>query len=358
MKYAIYIVNIINQSNQLVLAVFRRLIFKKIVHSNVQKILVIRKGTIGDHVVCQPIYIGLRAYFNDAQIHLLTSNGGNAYAHISKLPENKLFDKYFNFEDFSTSELRNLISKEKYTLAIELPQDVDTQYTQIRNMFFFRFCGIPYGIGWHATNHYVFKKQQYLATNHLRQFEKHRVTLKNQGLKIDFKETYLPIQKQPTRNIVAIAPGAKILAKTWPLENYKLIAKQINQLGFEVAIIGSKEDGRNWENTTYSNYCGTMTVDETRVFLGSCKLLICNDSGPMHLTYSVETPLIALFGTRNYPKTWWPPENPKYLVLHKPNPSNPLAFIQKRNSKLDNQIDKNLLSISVEEVMKAFKVLI
>ena len=75
------------------------------------KILIVRKGTIGDHIVCQPIYLAIKNQFSNAQLHLLTSNGGNNYAHISNLPEATLFDKTFNFDDFNKKELMAMLKR-------------------------------------------------------------------------------------------------------------------------------------------------------------------------------------------------------------------------------------------------------
>jgi ADP-heptose:LPS heptosyltransferase len=46
-----------------------------------------------------------------------------------------------------------------------------------------------------------------------------------------------------------------------------------------------------------------------------CKLVISNDTGPMHLAYAVGTPLIAIFSSRDYAGKWFPPENGKNIVF-------------------------------------------
>ena len=54
------------------------------------------------------------------------------------------------------------------------------------------------------------------------------------------------------------------------------------------------------------NLCGRLTPRETAAVLGRCALLICHDSGPMHLAASQKTPCVALFGNFNAPRRWFP----------------------------------------------------
>jgi ADP-heptose:LPS heptosyltransferase len=54
------------------------------------------------------------------------------------------------------------------------------------------------------------------------------------------------------------------------------------------------------------NLCGTLSPRETAAALRHCKLLVCHDSGPMHLAATQQTRCIALFGNYNRPRKWYP----------------------------------------------------
>ena len=67
--------------------------------------------------------------------------------------------------------------------------------------------------------------------------------------------------------------------------------------------------------------------------------------------HSINTPLVVLFGSRNYPKTWWPPERDNVVVIHHAMANNPVAFINLEHTKKAVKNCGNLESITVEEVL-------
>lgn len=322
------------------------------------KILIVRKGTIGDHVVCQPFYLAFKKIFENAQIDLLTSNGGNEYAHIKNLPEQSLFTNTYNFEDYSLKVLHKKLATQQYSLVIEFPQDLDTLYTQIRNMFFYKSCGIRYGLGWSIGNSYFFKNYRYFNIPQLRQFEKHKETLFKQGFLHEISEIYLDTERAgvntfdlPSQYIV-IVPGAKFFAKTWDVNKYQTVAKALVNKGYQVVILGSAKEGETWSSLSgVTNLAGKTSIEAMKEIIKNALLFIGNDSGPMHLAYSVNTPVIALFGSRNYAKSWWPPERENIVVIHKASSKNPVGFINLEYSSKAISICKNLQSISVEQVL-------
>jgi ADP-heptose:LPS heptosyltransferase len=54
------------------------------------------------------------------------------------------------------------------------------------------------------------------------------------------------------------------------------------------------------------NLSGTLTPRETAAALRRCRLLVCHDSGPMHLAATQQTRCVALFGNYNRPRKWYP----------------------------------------------------
>ena len=103
---------------------------------------------------------------------------------------------------------------------------------------------------------------------------------------------------------IAIQPGARWPTKCWPTPNYtalvRLLAQQYPDVCF--AVMGSGEDRTRGEAVKAAaqervlNLCGETSLPEMMEWLRLCKLMITNDTGPMHVAAALGVPLIALFG--------------------------------------------------------------
>jgi ADP-heptose:LPS heptosyltransferase len=67
------------------------------------------------------------------------------------------------------------------------------------------------------------------------------------------------------------------------------------------------------------NLAGRLSVAELAALLARCRLLVSNDSGPVHVAAAVGTPVIAIFGRnqRGLSPRRWRPLGEGHAVLHK-----------------------------------------
>lgn len=68
------------------------------------------------------------------------------------------------------------------------------------------------------------------------------------------------------------------------------------------------------------NLIGRLSLKELAACLRRTRVVITNDSGPMHLAAAVGTPVVALFGTEDagsHPRRWGP-WGSGHTVIHKP----------------------------------------
>jgi len=103
---------------------------------------------------------------------------------------------------------------------------------------------------------------------------------------------------------IALQPGARWENKRWPAEYFadlvRLLARQFTDARF--AILGAKEDRPRGELIAEAepqrclNLCGRTSLPEMVEWLRLCRLLVTNDTGPMHIAAALGTPLVALFG--------------------------------------------------------------
>ncbi len=101
---------------------------------------------------------------------------------------------------------------------------------------------------------------------------------------------------------VALAPGAGFATKRWPLENFVALARKLFNRGRVFCILGDEADqplGRELANIAPGavDFTGKLSLLESAAVLQEAALLICNDSGLMHLAEAVKTPVAAIFGS-------------------------------------------------------------
>jgi len=122
--------------------------------------------------------------------------------------------------------------------------------------------------------------------------------------------------------IVALSPGSSghRPEKHWPEERYASLIPKINRMGYQPMLIGSPKEKENLEQIREEsgnraiNLAGTLSLPQLAYFLSKVRILICNDSGAMHLASVFETPLIALFGSTSPSQTG--PHNRNSLLIN------------------------------------------
>ncbi len=107
------------------------------------------------------------------------------------------------------------------------------------------------------------------------------------------------------RYLVGIAPGAAFgPAKRWPPERFAGLADRlIGALGADVLIFGSEaerplaEEIAGTMKHTPIIMAGETSLRELLSLMAGCRMIVANDSGPMHLAAAMGIPLIAIFGS-------------------------------------------------------------
>jgi lipopolysaccharide heptosyltransferase I len=105
-----------------------------------------------------------------------------------------------------------------------------------------------------------------------------------------------------SRDYVVMNPTARWWTKRWPIERFAQLADLIQDSGLPVVLIGGESDIPEIQRlqilTRISpvSVAGRTSLKQLAAFLRRARLLITNDSGPMHLAVALGTPVVALFG--------------------------------------------------------------
>jgi heptosyltransferase-1 len=123
--------------------------------------------------------------------------------------------------------------------------------------------------------------------------------MKNDDVKL--KET-----RTAPKSYVVIVPGARWETKKWPAERFGEIA---SMLPLKSLVIGSRADREIAAEVVEASggkavsLAGETTLRELIKIMSSAKLVISNDSGPMHIAAGFNVPVVAIFGPTSPART-------------------------------------------------------
>lgn len=99
--------------------------------------------------------------------------------------------------------------------------------------------------------------------------------------------------------LIALAPGSVWATKRWPY--YAALARRLSALG-RVVVLGSDADkdfAAAIATETFGNAIdatGKLALLASAALIGRSRVLVSNDSAPLHLASAMNTPTVALFG--------------------------------------------------------------
>jgi heptosyltransferase-2 len=230
------------------------------------------------------------------------------------------------------------LKKEKFDAALTLP-------LSFSSAFLFFAAQIPIRIGYAAEGRSPFltravalerARGTHLAGEYLRLVEKGFDAPESQAKRALYAATKpgeaeiaaLARRHRLSRSgWIALGPGATYgPAKRWPLPYWKQVIQKLLDSGREeLLVVGGREE-LDYLKPLVESFAGSpsgkrvhLMAGETSVcglaaLLARCRLLITNDTGPMHVAAAVGTPTVALFGSTS--PTWTRPFGLGHEVLY------------------------------------------
>jgi heptosyltransferase-2 len=155
------------------------------------------------------------------------------------------------------------------------------------------------------------------------------------------------------RFLVGLNPGASFgPAKRWGLERYADLAnRMVSALHADVLIFGTQQERPLAEAIAAEmKHKPTVLAGETKLrqllaLLAQCRLVVSNDSGPMHLAAALGRPLVAVFGSTDERATG--PLGPRVRVVRHQVDCSPCGL---RECPIDFRC---MTGVSVDDVYRA-----
>ncbi len=278
--------------------------------SKVEKILVVTLSNLGDIVLTTPVMAALRDRFPKAFMTVIVGpKGKDLLANSATINEILIYDKTKPL--FERAKWVLELRKRKFDLAVDL-----------------RNTAIPLLVGARYFNSIFFDHREKRAR------KKHLSRIQFLGIgepksRFQFftpdeeKSALAKLRKAGVFNEswIAIVPGAANHLKRWPYERYAEIAAHFKQKGFQTVIVGSGAERAMGDLVAKCNpgigiinACGSFEIREVAAVLSHSKLIVCNDSGLMHLANELDIPVVAIFGPTNHLQ--YGKFGPKNRVVH------------------------------------------
>lgn len=329
-----------------------------------EKILLVQTAFIGDVVLTTPLIKAVKKKFSNSKLSVLViPQTAELLMNNPYVDEVIVYDKRGQEKSLHAFfQLVNKIKQEKFDLAL-------VPHRSYRSSFLVFLSKIPERIGFdkNQANFFLTKKVTY--QNNLHEIDRNLSLIQANGLKLEEKlpelfpdkNNFTTVENFLTENevkladpLIAIAPGSTWATKRWLLEGFAKVADWLIQKEkAKVVLIGSKEDEKlandigNLMQTKPVVACGKLSLLESAVLLSKCKLLLANDTAPVHMAVAMKTPVVEIYGS-TVPAFGFYPYGDGHLIIEKNLPCRPCGIHGHQKCPLGHF--RCMKEISAEEV--------
>jgi len=149
--------------------------------------------------------------------------------------------------------------------------------------------------------------------------------------------------------------------KRWDIKRYGQVAHWLTkQKGAKVVMFGTDKEASLSDSaakagaTEIVNLCGRTRLGELMWHIKKCQLIVCNDTGTMHLASALGTPVVALFGPTS-PSAFGPLGPANRVISGKAScaPCFPRPTCNLENCLAMDSIDPSEVVDNIEQLMRS-----
>lgn len=319
-----------------------------------RRILVYQHGSLGDTILTLPALRAVRRrYGAGAEITLLHDSLPEGLASpVSLLAGGPYLDGFISY-DLRQGYLRTFCSLVRlwwrlkaygFQAVVYLAPGQRTAVAVLRDHIFFRSCGIPERVGFHAfSTDFLYPKEpdgrlRRVTSEAVWRLERLRLDGWNVSAQLEVTRPLLELpqeeiatagawleanRRHESRPLVALCPGANQPANLWPLERFMELGQRIlDENRAELVVIGGPKEYEIGQRLVECwgeglNAAGRFSAIGSAALLSFCTFVVGLDTGTTHLAAAVGVCCIALYGAREHPGRW-DPLGAGHIVLRSP----------------------------------------
>nr|WP_321260485.1 lipopolysaccharide heptosyltransferase II [uncultured Pseudodesulfovibrio sp.] len=283
--------------------------------SEYKKIGVWQTAFLGDAVLTLPMLRAIKDRFPDAELHFFVRTGFESiFAGQSEITAVHGFAK--------RGAQKSLNAAVRYGRAVG-QQGFDlwiSTHTSFRSALVSGATGIDRRIGYDRPwfNRFAYTETVDRKFNELDEIERLMELVKPLGIDVSAPKAELVLSEEARgaasaywdttnfgRPVLGIHPGSTWPTKCWPVDYFSEITSRAVESGAHVLIFAGPgeedvarqvEQGAKADSAHVTNLAGKLSLPELAAYLGKLDAYLSNDSGPMHLAWTQDVPLVAVFG--------------------------------------------------------------
>ncbi|MBP9914367.1 MAG: glycosyltransferase family 9 protein [Opitutaceae bacterium] len=339
------------------------------------RILVIRRRYLGDLVLLGSVFRNLRLHWPDATLSLLAEPG---YASIAALNPDVTESLTFPRRLAEWPRLLRRLRQARFTHVLDFDNTDKTAwltrwtgaihrvtYDRETNPFRHRWA---YTASAPVTN--ACYTSQHITETYLALLQpigvpvvsrEVRLVPRADDLRFAEKLTGGPRSKTESRKSkVLLHPGSRSPFRLWPAARFAAICDRLqDELGVQVFVVAGPAEAalvREIRQHAQAHLVAIeqrLTTGQFAALLAQFDLLLCHDSGPMHIAAAVGVPVVALFGSQN--ATIWRPVGGQHTVLQTALPCTCLPDLPAPCVQTDSYRSYCVRQLGVDEVYAALR---
>jgi heptosyltransferase-2 len=273
-----------------------------------KKIVIWQTAFLGDLILTTPLVESVKKLYPESYLSIITKPFGKEV-----FKNNPFLDELiiFNKKNMSNWQLIKKLKRKKYDIAISPHRSHRASYS----LFLAR---IPKRIGFDKAGfsflytdtvphrfdgtHEIVRNLNLLKV--LPEYDESKIQ-RNPNLYLDDEEdVFYKNFHLKNKNYITVAPGSKWATKRWTVEGFAELINELINRKEVVVLIGSEEDREYADEilkkvekkSEVVNIIGKTNLRQSFSIIKHSKILISNDSAPVHMAVAFNTPVVEIMG--------------------------------------------------------------
>lgn len=262
------------------------------------KILVIRFSSIGDIILCTPVFRCIKMQVENAELHFVTKRQFEAVT-----ATNPYIDKFF-YLDNRLDDVIAALKKEDYDYVIDLHNNIRSNAIKkaigrrsatINKLNFKKFLLTKLKIDIMPDRHITYRSLDAAKI----------LGVKDDGLGLDF---FIPGEMKIDENdlphghvagFIAIVIAANHFTKNLPVHKVKELC---NKIDFPIVLVGGPSEKEKGDEIALQdkikiyNACGKFNLYESADIVRKARAVISQDTGMQYIACALQKPVLAIWG--------------------------------------------------------------